>query len=43
MADKSEWTDKTGFWRVKKDKLLAAFAEGVASGDYEKNTLFSLA
>lgn len=36
MADKSEWTDKTGFWRVKKDKLLAAFAEGVASGDYEK-------
>lgn len=36
MANKSEWTDKTGFWRVKKEKLLAAFAEGVASGDYEK-------
>lgn len=36
MANKSEWTDKTSFWRVKKDKLLAAFAEGVASGDYEK-------
>ena len=36
MANKSEWTDKTSFWRVKKEKLLAAFAEGVASGDYEK-------
>lgn len=36
MADKSEWTGKASFWRVKKDKLLAAFAEGVASGDYEK-------